>query len=265
MSNRARPDGLLRPLTPPLGPFEQHTFSDTPSNIRASTVQLSALRISSASPSRGPPHPTPSFVSSPPREFHSPSPLKIEPSTPRAVVGPSALSVLIAESRATSREPSRSPTEGLANGSPECRSTSPNVLTHKEAREQHQRRDDSIRQYPDTQRRTSGMRSPSVSETTPLLVSCKHHTFPVSYAPIASPPVTPNLSTPAKSRWTRMSSLKQHFSPPSPRDALRAIPAVVLGLLLNILDGVSYGMIVFPAAGVFAGFGGTGVSMFFVT
>ena len=46
---------------------------------------------------------------------------------------------------------------------------------------------------------------------------------------------------------------------------MSALPAVLLGLLLNILDGVSYGMIVFPASGVFAGFGGTGVSMFFVT
>lgn len=44
------------------------------------------------------------------------------------------------------------------------------------------------------------------------------------------------------------------------------IPAVVLGLLLNILDGVSYGMITFPTSmPIFANFGGDGVSMFFVT
>jgi len=48
-------------------------------------------------------------------------------------------------------------------------------------------------------------------------------------------------------------------------ETLQAMPAVILGLLLNILDGVSYGMIIFPATGIFAGFGGTGVSMFFVT
>lgn len=42
-------------------------------------------------------------------------------------------------------------------------------------------------------------------------------------------------------------------------------PAVLLGLLLNILDGVSYGFIIFPAGPVFAGFGSIGVSMFFVT
>lgn len=44
------------------------------------------------------------------------------------------------------------------------------------------------------------------------------------------------------------------------------VPAVVLGLLLNILDGVSYGMITFPTSmPIFASFGGDGVSMFFVT
>ncbi|KAH9943577.1 sulfate transporter family-domain-containing protein [Amylocystis lapponica] len=47
--------------------------------------------------------------------------------------------------------------------------------------------------------------------------------------------------------------------------ALRSLPAVVLGTLLNILDGVSYGMIIFPASGVFANLGGSGVSMFFVS
>ncbi|TCD70373.1 hypothetical protein EIP91_003725 [Steccherinum ochraceum] len=50
-----------------------------------------------------------------------------------------------------------------------------------------------------------------------------------------------------------------------PAEVVRALPAVLLGGLLNILDGVSYGMIIFPAAGVFAGLGGVGVSMFFVT
>lgn len=46
---------------------------------------------------------------------------------------------------------------------------------------------------------------------------------------------------------------------------LKSLPAVLLGTLLNILDGVSYGMIIFPAFGVFAGLGGMGVSMFFVS
>ncbi|KAF7986880.1 hypothetical protein HWV62_12628 [Athelia sp. TMB] len=49
------------------------------------------------------------------------------------------------------------------------------------------------------------------------------------------------------------------------KTSLTSIPAVVLGTLLNILDGVSYGMIIFPAAGVFENLGGMGVSMFFVS
>ncbi|OCH91545.1 hypothetical protein OBBRIDRAFT_728492 [Obba rivulosa] len=45
----------------------------------------------------------------------------------------------------------------------------------------------------------------------------------------------------------------------------KSLPAVLLGALLNVLDGVSYGMIIFPSTGVFANLGGAGVSMFFVT
>ncbi|KAI8995244.1 sulfate transporter family-domain-containing protein [Trametes punicea] len=54
-------------------------------------------------------------------------------------------------------------------------------------------------------------------------------------------------------------------SGPLMKDAVKSIPAVILGTLLNILDGISYGMIIFPAAGVFSGLGGVGVSMFFVS
>lgn len=45
----------------------------------------------------------------------------------------------------------------------------------------------------------------------------------------------------------------------------KSMPAVLLGCLLNVLDSVSYGMIIFPATGVFAGLGSMGVSMFFLT
>lgn len=49
-------------------------------------------------------------------------------------------------------------------------------------------------------------------------------------------------------------------------EPIRLIPAVILGMLMNVLDGVSYGIIMFPAAyPIFANFGGDGVSMFFVT
>jgi len=50
------------------------------------------------------------------------------------------------------------------------------------------------------------------------------------------------------------------------KEPIRLLPAVILGSLLNVLDGVSYGMIMFPSAyPIFANFGGDGVSMFFVT
>lgn len=43
------------------------------------------------------------------------------------------------------------------------------------------------------------------------------------------------------------------------------IPAVILGLLLNLLDAISYGMITFPLNNpIFASFGPEGISMFFV-
>ncbi|UZJ54387.1 hypothetical protein CBS101457_003707 [Exobasidium rhododendri] len=49
-------------------------------------------------------------------------------------------------------------------------------------------------------------------------------------------------------------------------EPIRLLPAVILGLLLNILDGVSYGLIIFPTSyPIFSDFGGDGVSMFFVT
>ncbi|KAJ3968036.1 sulfate transporter family-domain-containing protein [Lentinula raphanica] len=49
------------------------------------------------------------------------------------------------------------------------------------------------------------------------------------------------------------------------RASLWAIPAVILGSLLNILDGVSYGMIIFPSSAPFTDLGPMGVSMFFIT
>lgn len=50
------------------------------------------------------------------------------------------------------------------------------------------------------------------------------------------------------------------------REAVESLPAVLLGVLMNVLDGVSYGMITFPTSmAAFENFGGIGVSMFFVS
>ncbi|KAI7865409.1 sulfate transporter family-domain-containing protein [Spinellus fusiger] len=44
------------------------------------------------------------------------------------------------------------------------------------------------------------------------------------------------------------------------------LPAVILGLLLNLLDAISYGMITFPLNNpIFASFGSDGISMYFVS
>jgi len=44
------------------------------------------------------------------------------------------------------------------------------------------------------------------------------------------------------------------------------LPAVVVGLLLNILDALSYGMILFPLGSpIFAGLGSAGISIFYVS
>ncbi|GAA95269.1 hypothetical protein E5Q_01925 [Mixia osmundae IAM 14324] len=50
------------------------------------------------------------------------------------------------------------------------------------------------------------------------------------------------------------------------RRPIQLIPAVILGILMNLLDGVSYGMIMFRTdLPLFANFGGIGVSMFFAS
>ncbi|KAK7036773.1 hypothetical protein VNI00_011439 [Paramarasmius palmivorus] len=49
------------------------------------------------------------------------------------------------------------------------------------------------------------------------------------------------------------------------QQSVKALPAVLLGSLLNILDGVSYGMIIFPTSDPFTSLGPMGVSMFFVS
>jgi len=81
-----------------------------------------------------------------------------------------------------------------------------------------------------------------------------------------------NGGAPANQRRTL--SLRQRIQKTMSKENLKSmitepitvLPAVILGLLLNLLDGVSYGMIMFPNSNpIFAHFGGDGVAMFFVT
>ena len=80
----------------------------------------------------------------------------------------------------------------------------------------------------------------------------------------------------SKRKNTTHSYLAQHVRSifKSPRDAtntvvlrpLRALPAVMLGALLNVLDALSYGMILFPLGeAIFAETGADGISMFYVS
>ncbi|KAK0502286.1 sulfate transporter family-domain-containing protein [Armillaria luteobubalina] len=102
----------------------------------------------------------------------------------------------------------------------------------------------------------------------------------LTYTP--SPPTSPTETTtllPTAAQALRDSIPKATCRPPQgksrvlvymleiARTSLKSIPAVILGSLLNILDGVSYGMIIFPASGVFDEYqmAPVGVSMFFLS
>ncbi|KAK4105759.1 hypothetical protein N658DRAFT_483179 [Parathielavia hyrcaniae] len=62
-------------------------------------------------------------------------------------------------------------------------------------------------------------------------------------------------------RWNRRALWENVVVAP-----VACLPAVVVGLLLNILDALSYGMILFPLGSpIFAGLGSAGISMFYVS
>jgi SulP family sulfate permease len=118
------------------------------------------------------------------------------------------------------------------------------------------------------------------SETSPLLS--------VSDSGVPHPSYTFDAPLKLPAWRSTLSTARHAFTPESikavARTGFHAVPAVVLGSLLNILDGVSCGsdswwicnqhahyltdgMIIFPASGAFAdaGLGPVGVSMFFVS
>ncbi|KAJ6632540.1 sulfate transporter family-domain-containing protein [Mycena sp. CBHHK59/15] len=99
----------------------------------------------------------------------------------------------------------------------------------------------------------------------------------VTFSPVlpSSPPSSglaesgdpPSESTPllpARPKQTTIKTLES-LAATTAKQAVQALPAVVLGCLLNILDGVSYGMIIFPTTPPFSDLGPMGVSMFFVS
>ncbi|KAI8975767.1 sulfate transporter family-domain-containing protein [Mycotypha africana] len=66
--------------------------------------------------------------------------------------------------------------------------------------------------------------------------------------------------------WEQLRKNPKQFMHTCLTQPIQYIPAVILGLLLNLLDAISYGMITFPLNNpIFASFGPDGISMFFVS
>ncbi|KAJ6558135.1 sulfate transporter family-domain-containing protein [Mycena capillaripes] len=88
-----------------------------------------------------------------------------------------------------------------------------------------------------------------------------------SSPPSASQNDRPTESTPLLPMRRKHRTMKtlQSLAVTTLKQAVEALPAVVLGCLLNILDGVSYGMIIFPTSAPFDNLGPMGVSIFFVS
>lgn len=86
-------------------------------------------------------------------------------------------------------------------------------------------------------------------------------------SPLLHKPYAGSSSSPSPDSWTRRVrklSLRE-VATAAVVEPFKLLPATVLGMLLNVLDGVSYGMILFPASPVFPDFGSLGVSMFFMS
>jgi hypothetical protein len=181
-----------------------------------------------------------------------------------------------------SREPSRSPGTEL---SPDDTITVPPIRMRKHSQsppsgsysEESGESDPTPRHTPSKVSQHGRIPMPTCqpTETSPLLLGACPQTYITLPAPLHSPgPLLPapnrSLRKRVRAAWTTATNGAKTVSQPSYITQLgfrifSSLPAVFLGLLLNILDGVSYGMIMFPAGAIFDGFGPMGVSLFFVT
>ncbi|TIB85653.1 hypothetical protein E3Q06_01840 [Wallemia mellicola] len=100
------------------------------------------------------------------------------------------------------------------------------------------------------------------------------HDSGITYRPQSTPDIVVNDSTPLlyHSNDSFISANKQStgfiFKATMHKfflDFTSLLPATFLGLMLNVIDGVSYGLIAFPPGKTFSGFGGDGVSMYMIT
>ena len=198
--------------------------------------------------------------------------------------GPSKLTLQLKSipSPIASREPSRSPGASL---SPHDTITVPPIRVRKHSQSppsdsdsaRDEESDPTPRRTPTTVSQHGRVPLPTCPPTEGS--SLLRGTFPQTYSTIPAPPQSPAPLLPASNRslrkrvraaWKSATSSAKTVSQPSHIAHLgfrifSSLPAVFLGLLLNILDGVSYGMILFPSGAIFNGFGPMGVSLFFVT
>lgn len=128
--------------------------------------------------------------------------------------------------------------------------------------------------------------TPQGSSTTPLLAHStsnnklshqkpqsphlEYHTFNDNGATDSGPYNFPKFRGASWSKrarlWVAQNATKENVVSECVMKPLGYLPSVVLGVLLNILDGLSYGMILFPLAHpIFAGLGPAGLSMFYVS
>ncbi|KAG6917412.1 hypothetical protein DXG01_002681 [Tephrocybe rancida] len=288
--------GLLQPMSynPPntFGTYDNHMnsrphHSNSPHSqdtIRERTMKLSSISFSSSSPMRNGPY----FASDGPSSFPLTSPLDESPShqptstamvvtssplahsrqssgetTPRLPFQPSGLSLLRHEyesGSASGSEGSRTPTTP-----PDKPAPAPRV--HWTDADALRARSTSIASTtPVAALANMALSSPeplpsAMTETTPLIrrMSSSSATSP------ARPSPPHHASTPKNVLGTVSLTNVLESIPHTLEVAFKSIPAVLLGSLLNILDGVSYGMIIFPGTGVFSELGPMGVSMFFLS
>ncbi|GAA6005747.1 hypothetical protein JCM10207_005320 [Rhodosporidiobolus poonsookiae] len=107
--------------------------------------------------------------------------------------------------------------------------------------------------------------SQPAGERTPLLGTMTRHARRVSDSGLVSG-ATKRMGGLVASAKRQLKALSIHDVKEAGETAVKSIPAVILGTLMNILDGVSYGLITFPTSvPAFADYGGMGVSMFFVS
>ncbi|EGO53027.1 hypothetical protein NEUTE1DRAFT_73236 [Neurospora tetrasperma FGSC 2508] len=88
---------------------------------------------------------------------------------------------------------------------------------------------------------------------------------------------TTRLAASARDRWDHIASFAKVAATPKRWDRhalwknvivtpVQCLPAVIVGLLLNILDALSYGMILFPLANpIFSSLGSAGISIFYIS